>query len=899
MRLFSKWSALLGLVLVLAGCPKDSNGTLPTVTGVSPTLLCGGGGEIVISGTGFSDESVVSIAVGEDATPIATSLVDGETLVATVPGNTPAGTYDVAVTNPAGSATLEGSLTITVDANPVVYFVDPYTLYNGIALQVTIHGPAEASTVTDVTISPEGQPDQATSLEHTSDASGLLQAVVPAGLAPGWYDVRVIDENGCGGALERAIQIVGELAVAIESVELPFGWTDARTGVNIYSPEAPGAGLENFQATPRFYLSPVDASADTVASELKHTAYVSPTRVTSMVPAALPVGVYDLIAVNPSGNIGLLEGAFEVTALPPPVIEALEPPSVINQDTQEITVVGRNFRSPTFTAECRQPDATVVALAGTILSSTAASIQVELDFVTQTVTDGSVCLVRVTNDDDTYAIFSALGVTNPSLNLESFSPATSLITARRAPCAVAGEAAPGARFVYALGGDAGNSQDTDATPLYDTVELAAVDPYGDLGPWAELSYRLPTPRSFHGCVSIGRYVYVVGGAGPAGATDTVWRAQILDPERAPEIEGVSLTVDPTQTAGFQPGRYVYRVSALMPASNPINPDGETLAGNPTLVQTPHVAERVSVTLSWTPVEGAAAYRIYRTAGPGEPAGAERLLAEVSSASLTHTDDGTVTPSDAAPLPFGALGRFAVLPSLGVPREGAAIAVATDPATADIRYIYVLGGRDDTGAGLNSIEWLDITLQTDGTHAVGSTWTTGTANIGPARWQLGAWVADAHSAPDLLSATETWIYAGGGIAANLQSLQPDVVALQVEAGGALGEAAGGYYAVDDMQPFKAGYTAAMFNHQLFAFGGTQGTPSTECSSIEMCGIATGACTPGIPDPPDLANWNSLGIDLTVDRYLSAGATVSPFVFILGGVDDSNPNQPLSAVGKTLW
>jgi hypothetical protein len=106
-------------------------------------------------------------------------------------------------------------------------------------------------------------------------------------------------------------------------------------------------------------------------------------------------------------------------------------------------------------------------------------------------------------------------------------------------------------------------------------------------------------------------------------------------------------------------------------------------------------------------------------------------------------------------------------------------------------------------------------------------------------------------------------------------------------------------VDDMQPFRAGYPAAMFNHQLFAFGGTQATPSTECASIEMCGIVTGACSPATPDPPDLANWNSLGIDMTVARYLSAGATVSPFVFIVGGVDDGNPSQPLTAVGKTLW
>ena len=78
-----------------------------------------------------------------------------------------------------------------------------------------------------------------------------------------------------------------------------------------------------------------------------------------------------------SSAIGLLEDAFEVTADPPPVIYALEPPSVINQDQQQITVVGASFRSPTFSAECRQPNGDVVDLAGTVISNDDTTIDVE------------------------------------------------------------------------------------------------------------------------------------------------------------------------------------------------------------------------------------------------------------------------------------------------------------------------------------------------------------------------------------------------------------------------------------------------------------------------------------------------------------------------------------------
>jgi hypothetical protein len=161
------------------------------------------------------------------------------------------------------------------------------------------------------------------------------------------------------------------------------------------------------------------------------------------------------------------------------------------------------------------------------------------------------------------------------------------------------------------------------------------------------------------------------------------------------------------------------------------------------------------------------------------------------------------------------------------------------------------------------------------------------------------VANDRTAPDLVASGESWIYAAGGILDNLSFMSPDVVALKVAAGGALGEDTGERYVVDEMQPYKSGYASAIFNNQLFAFGGTQGTATTECASIEMCGLAGGACSGTIPDPPDLANWNSIGIDITPARYLPAGVTVGAFIFVLGGVDDGAPVEAIADVAKTLW
>ncbi len=872
-------------------------GLPPIVSSVSPLQLCEAGGTITVSGDRFLDGSYVSIASSGQTIDLPTTFIDAQTLQATIPDPTPPGLYDVSVTNPDGCAdTLAATLDIT--PMPVIFFVDPPVAYNGINLQVTVYSTGILGAVTSVSVNPTGNPANLTELDFSYVQANRVQAVVPGGLAAGDYDVSVTDDLGCTGTLTAGLTIVEDLSVAIDRVELPFGWTEARTGVNVYSPDTPDPGMANFAPTPRFYLNPAAAGPGTLASELKYTAYVSSTRASSTVPAELPVGMYDLVAVNPDGGVGYLADAFEVTALPPPVIDALAPASVVNQDVQETTILGANFRTPEFSADCLQPGGSTVPLVGTILLSDATSIQVSFNFVTQTVADNSICIVKVTNDDGTYALYSALAVTNPSLNLANFSATSDMNTARRAPCAVAGDAAPGARFVYALGGDDGTNQESTAATYYDTVETAAIDPYGDLGQWNVLPYKLPAPRSFHSCTTIGRYVFVAGGNGGAGAVNTVWRAKILDPQEAPEITDVDLRVDAESSAALLPGRYSYRVSALRPAGDPENPGGETLAGDPLLIQTPDIDEQIIITITWDAVPGADGYRIYRTPDPDLPGGNEVQIGEVAGTELTFVDDGTTVPGTGRPLPLGALGKFYSLANMVTAREGAGIAWATDPAAADRKYLYMLGGRDAGATGLNTLERLDIQIQADDTQQIASQWVIGGADIGPARWQIQAFTADDLTAPDILAPGETWIYAGGGIRDNLQFLQPEMVALQVEAGGALGESAGTRYAVDDMQPFKAGYAAASFNNQLFVFGATQGAASTESASIELCPVG-GACSGSIPDPPDLANWNNLGIDLTVARYLMGGVTVSAFIFLIGGIDDGSPPAPLAATEKTMW
>jgi hypothetical protein len=102
---------------------------------------------------------------------------------------------------------------------------------------------------------------------------------------------------------------------------------------------------------------------------------------------------------------------------------------------------------------------------------------------------------------------------------------------------------------------------------------------------------------------------------------------------------VTPTLDPVTTAAtgglLADGTYFYVVTAIDASSETLesNEESVTAAGGGASVNT----------LTWTAVQDATGYRIYR----GDASGAEVLLAEVPAAT-TYADDGSVTPGTATP-----------------------------------------------------------------------------------------------------------------------------------------------------------------------------------------------------------------------------------------------------------
>lgn len=177
-----------------------------------------------------------------------------------------------------------------------------------------------------------------------------------------------------------------------------------------------------------------------------------------------------------------------------------------------------------------------------------------------------------------------------------------------------------------------------------------------------------------------------------------------------------------------PGYWGYRITA-------VRPDGagtrESFAGPAAVGH----AEGTDLTLrvTWSPVPGATAYRVYRTAqAAATPDAANRsamLLGEVTATEMV--DDGSTAlgtapvPEGEDPLPRGALSRFApdAQSAMVHARQGHEIVHVPMGNTLGQYHYYAVGGRDaERGNTLKDMEHATVTA--DG-HL---TWTAGSVNM---------------------------------------------------------------------------------------------------------------------------------------------------------------------------
>lgn len=877
----------------------------PRVDTVIPSTVCEGGSQVSIGGKGFLPGAKVSLDCMGSLVAATSSTVseEGTKISASFgPSAAPGDSCGVIVENPDGCQDRPlPHKAVTVTTGPILFFVDPPVVYNGINTRMTLFVttikpplPADA-----VTIVPTGQPAPVTSLtvipplpEHPN----RLQAILPTAQEAGTYDITFKDSSGCFATLPKALVVTKDVVVTLKSVDPSFGASSDTTAITIFrDTAAPAPADKPFVQTPRVFLNPTNPQSTDLAVPVESVSLIDGDTVTGVVPKNTPAHGYDVVLVNPDGSVGFLPSGYREVQNAPPVITGATPASIVAATGQVVILAGSNFvTGDAVTLRCvdilGKPAAVPNVVSVEPVCAGTCTQQITIDG--SALASGDVCVVRVTNPDASYGEFSAIGVTNSSLNLNSPRAGTDMNVGRRALSAASGNATPAARFAYALGGDSGQ-----ATDVFSSTEFAPVDLFGKMGAWTVQQQALNAPRTLAGAVTVGRYIYLVGGEDGAGPTDTAERALILSPRETPVIDDVDLALG---MVGLDTGEWHYRVSATFAASDSDNPGGESLPSDTFTIKLPALANRkIAVTLVWkAPVDalgaelqGVSGYRIYRSPKADGAPGTEALLQTIADpAKLTFTDDGTAVPAPEQPLPTGSTGHWLQLPKLGAKRSGPAVAAGDDPVTPSKFYVYALLGKSAATTANASYEYLPVTIAPNGRQTVAAAWTAGAQPSASPRWQLGTWTAN-NAVSSLIKAPDTFIYLGGGLNGN-DTKNNVVEAGKIGPGGDLGALSN---IPKDFAANASGYGVCAANGQLFLFGGGNGAPSTGARSA-FFDVADPVGNP----PPGLTNnsWNNEGLTMTHGRYLLGSTVQSSFIFLLGGQTDE-PSNASKTTELVIW
>lgn len=581
--------------------------------------------------------------------------------------------------------------------------------------------------------------------------AGTLAVAEPP-MAPGLYDVTVVNPGGCETTLPDAVELVDEPpphlddGLRVDKITPPFGWTGEPTAVTISG--------DGFVSTPRVFLS--EGPFLLTDAELDQVAFIDGGSLTAVVPEGLPVGgPYDVVVLNLDNGYNLLEDGFTVTEDPPPDILTVLPQAGTTQADTPVAIEGEAFDAA----------ATVVLVGADGAETEAATAFTDAGRLDATVPSSSMgvgqYLVRVRNPDGSYDDWAAFVVRNPSAKLGTagaWTPSAALNVPRTTLGLLSGVDTLGRGWLWAVGGD-------DGTAPLASVERAQVDAFGTVSGWATLPEAMTVPRADAAYAALDGWVYAIGGDGGTGPLDTVERAAILDGEAGvrPEIE----SAEPGAGGELAAGTWYYRVSAVLDADDAYNPGGETLASELQVVRLEE--DQGTVTLTWAPVAGAASYRVYRTDAADGAAGQEHRVAS-DLTDTTLVDDGLAAGTEPW-VPEGALGKWVELPErLPAPRSHAAAVVGTDPD--GVRRVYLVGGTAD-GATPAAEVWA---LDADGTW-----FEAGALEV--ARMDHGAFVAGYDEANTMGADSPTFLVAMEGDTG--AGPDPSIEWAPIVAGGLLG------------------------------------------------------------------------------------------------------------------
>jgi hypothetical protein len=294
----------------------------PTLA-VTPAVIAQGG-QITVSGTGFTPNGVVKVLISGQSSPIAMAPASANGTVGplkvTIPPTTAVGIHAVTLVGPHLSASVT-PLSVTAAAAPTpAVTVRPVTLAPG--GQITISGTGfGANEVVAVLISPQANPV----LDLKADANGAVPATavrIPASLALGVH-MLILSGNGTHRAVSTQIALSGPM-VTLTATRLALGGQLIVSGAG-FGPNEMVAMLISPQANPVLDLK-ADANGAVPAT-------------TVTVPATFAPGAHTLTL---SGSSTHRSVSTQITLTPPSQVTLAATPATTNRGGL-VTVSGSNF----------------------------------------------------------------------------------------------------------------------------------------------------------------------------------------------------------------------------------------------------------------------------------------------------------------------------------------------------------------------------------------------------------------------------------------------------------------------------------------------------------------------------------------------------------------------------
>jgi hypothetical protein len=389
--------------------------------------------------------------------------------------------------------------------------------------------------------------------------------------------------------------------------------------------------------------------------------------------------------------------------------------------------------------------------------------------------------------------------------------------------------------------------------------------------------------------------------------NTVERAQVLKVADAPALQPPTVGTGGTLPAGT----FYYRVSAVLDATDPKNPGGETLPSDeyPVTVGT---AGAATTALSWPCLPGATKYRVYRTAEANAVSGSELLLDEVAATAgtctgsplpnVSYTDTGSKTPAGDAPLPPGALGKWVSAGTLLNERGNTAARLEGDT-------VLVAGGFCSTvsascasaGTTLASVERATFAANTADLGAFEAS-----GSLTRARQRHSLALANATTAPNAFtSATpdnsqDAWLLAVGGDAGSTPLTGAGIIEVaQVKSAAGLVATPVFTQANYNTASTHGGWSEVVANF-LFQAGATGGTGFAFRSNL-VCGNSgkdPSKCTAATSFSGTL-NATSVSYVSGGPRYLSGNVLFRAFVYTAGGFPNDAVTTPTDSVERLIY